>query len=114
MWLMLQADEPDDFVIATGETHSVRDFLDEAFGLLDLDWNEYVEKDERYYRPAEVDLLLGDATKAREKLGWEPKVSFKELVRLMVEHDLELARQEKAARENKDPSSTNKLRWGAA
>src|SRR5438045_2532915 len=81
MWLMLQQDEPDDYVIATGETHSVREFLDEAFGLLDLDWKEYVEKDPRYYRPAEVDLLLGDAGKARRELGWEPKVNFKELVR---------------------------------
>jgi GDPmannose 4,6-dehydratase len=113
MWLMLQTEEPDDYVIATGETHSVRDFLDEAFGLLDLDWKEYVEKDPRYYRPTEVDLLLGDASKAREKLGWEPKVNFKELVRLMVEHDLELARQEQIARQHKDPSLTNKLRWGA-
>ena len=113
MWLMLQADEADDYVIATGETHSVRDFLDEAFGLLDLDWKEYVEKDPRYYRPTEVDLLLGDATKARKMLGWEPKVSFKELVNLMVEHDLELARQELAARETAG-SQTNKVSWGAA
>lgn len=94
MWLMLQADQPDDFVIATGENHSVRDFLDEAFGYLDLDWKEFVETDPRYYRPAEVDLLLGDASKARRVLGWEPKVGFKELVRLMVDHDLELARLE--------------------
>src|SRR3954469_14114785 len=97
MYLMLQAGEPDDYVIATGETHSVREFLDEAFGLLDLDWKESVEKDPRYYRPAEVDLLLGDASKAREKLGWQPKVNFKQLVGLMVEHDLELARAEQAA-----------------
>lgn len=94
MWLMLQADQPDDYVIATGENHSVRDFLDEAFGYLDLDWKEFVETDPRYYRPAEVDLLLGDASKARRVLGWEPKVGFKELVRLMVDHDLELARLE--------------------
>ena len=94
MWLMLQADEPDDFVIATGENHSVREFLDETFDYLDLDWKEYVEKDPRYYRPAEVDLLLGDASKARRLLGWEPKVSFKEMVKLMVDHDLELARME--------------------
>jgi GDPmannose 4,6-dehydratase len=113
MFLMLQADEPDDYVIATGETHSVRDFLDEAFGLLDLDWKEYVEKDPRYYRPAEVDLLLGDATKARRVLGWEPKVNFKELVRLMVEHDLELARQEQAARRDESSLLKNKTRWGA-
>ncbi|MBD0325708.1 MAG: GDP-mannose 4,6-dehydratase, partial [Pyrinomonadaceae bacterium] len=99
--------------IATGETHSVREFLDEAFGLLDIDWKEHVDIDPRYYRPTEVDLLLGDATKAREKLGWEPKVSFKELVRLMVEHDLELARQEQAAHAAKDTPAAGKVRWGA-
>ncbi|MDT5060819.1 MAG: GDPmannose 4,6-dehydratase [Acidobacteriota bacterium] len=111
MWLMLQADDPEDYVIATGETHSVRDFLDEAFGMLDLDWKKHVEKDPRYYRPAEVDLLLGDASKAREKLGWEPKMNFKELVHLMVEHDLELARHELAAQKNVG-SPANKVRWG--
>jgi GDPmannose 4,6-dehydratase len=111
MWLMLQADEADDYVIATGETYSVRDFLDEAFGMLDLDWKKHVEKDPRYYRPAEVDLLLGDATKARKSLGWEPKVTFKELVHLMVEHDLELARQELATHKNVGPPA-NKVRWG--
>ncbi len=88
MWLMLQQDEPDDYVIATGETHSVREFLDEAFGYLNLDWKEFVEIDSRYFRPAEVDLLVGDASKARRKLGWEPKTTFKELVRLMVDADL--------------------------
>ncbi|OLE51013.1 MAG: GDP-mannose 4,6-dehydratase [Acidobacteria bacterium 13_1_20CM_3_53_8] len=98
MWLMLQAEEPDDYVIATGKTHSIREFLDEAFGHLDLNWKEYVEIDPRYYRPTEVDLLLGDSTKARRVLGWEPKVNFKELVRLMVEYDLDLARHEKASR----------------
>jgi GDPmannose 4,6-dehydratase len=113
MWLMLQADEPDDYVIATGETHSVRDFLDEAFGLLDLDWKKYVEKDPRYYRPTEVDLLLGDATKARKALGWEPKVDFKQLVRLMVDHDLKLAEQERAARQSQGLLLTDKPRWGA-
>jgi GDP-mannose 4,6-dehydratase len=97
MWLMLQADAPDDYVVATGETHSVREFLDEAFGYLELDWQRYVEIDPRYYRPAEVDLLLGDATKARTTLGWEPKVDFKQLVRLMVDHDLALAQQESAS-----------------
>src|ERR671915_296152 len=81
MWLMLQADEPDDYVIATGETHSVQDFLEEAFTYVGLDWKPYVEIDPRYYRPAEVDLLLGDATKARTILGWEPKVDFKSLVK---------------------------------
>jgi GDPmannose 4,6-dehydratase len=96
MWLMLQANKPDDYVIATGETHSVRDFLDEAFGYLDLDWKGLVEVDPRYYRPAEVDLLLGDASKARRELQWKPEVNFKQLVRIMVDHDLELARQELA------------------
>jgi GDPmannose 4,6-dehydratase len=88
MHLMLQQDEPDDYVIATGETHSVREFLDEAFGHLDLDWKRFVEIDPRYYRPAEVDLLIGDASKARRKLGWEPKITFKELVRMMIDADL--------------------------
>ena len=94
MWLMLQQDEPDDYVIATGETHSVREFLTLAFEQLGLDWERYVEIDPRYFRPTEVDLLLGDATKAREKLGWRPKVSFQELVRLMVESDLAAAQDE--------------------
>src|SRR5262249_24873292 len=85
MHLMLQQDEPDDYVIATGETHSVREFLDEAFAHLDLDWKQSVEIDPRYFRPAEVDLLIGDASKARRKLGWEPKITFKELVRTMVD-----------------------------
>jgi GDPmannose 4,6-dehydratase len=88
-WRMLQADEPDDYVLATGETHSVREFLDAAFEYAELDWNDYVTIDERYFRPSEVDLLLGDATKAKEKLGWEPKVRFPELVRMMVDHDRE-------------------------
>jgi len=88
-WRMLQADEPDDYILATGETHSVREFLDEAFGYAELDWNDYVKIDERYFRPAEVDFLLGDASKARDKLGWEPSVRFPELVRMMVDHDRE-------------------------
>jgi GDPmannose 4,6-dehydratase len=88
MWLMLQQDAPDDYVIATGETHSVREFLDEAFGHLDLDWAQYVEIDPRYFRPAEVDLLIGDPSKARRKLRWEPKITFKELARKMVDADL--------------------------
>jgi GDPmannose 4,6-dehydratase len=112
MWLMLQTEAADDYVIATGETHSVREFLDETFGMLDLDWKEYVEKDERYYRPAEVDLLLGDATKAREQLGWKPEVNFKQLVHLMVEHDFALAQAELAAHNASGKSSTNKVRWG--
>jgi len=94
MWLMLQAERPGDYVIATGETHSVREFLDETFGYLDLDWKQYVEVDLRYYRPAEVDVLIGDYSKAKKELGWEPKVRFKELVRLMVDHDLKLAKKE--------------------
>jgi len=102
MWLMMQAEEPDDYVVATGETHSVREFLDETFGLLDLDWREYVEIDQRYYRPAEVDLLLGDPSKAKERLGWEPKITFKELVRRMVSNDLMLARHERALKEMKE------------
>lgn len=89
MWLMLQKDEPEDYVIATGETHSVRDFLDEAFEYAGLDWQKCVEIDERYFRPTEVDVLIGDPSKARKKLGWVPKVRFKELVRLMVDADLE-------------------------
>jgi GDPmannose 4,6-dehydratase len=90
MWLMLQQDQPDDYVIATGETYSVRDFLDEAFGYVDLDWTKYVEISEKYFRPAEVDLLIGDASKAKKKLGWKPKVNFKQLVRMMVDEDCKL------------------------
>jgi len=89
MWLMLQQEQPDDYVVATGEAHSVRDFLDEAFSYVGLGWQDYVRIDPKYYRPAEVDLLIGDATKARAKLGWQPKTTFKELVRLMVDADLE-------------------------
>jgi GDPmannose 4,6-dehydratase len=112
MWLMLQAEQPDDYVIATGQTHSVREFLDEAFDYLDLDWNKFVDIDPRYYRPAEVDLLIGNASKARKELGWKPEVNFKQLVRLMVDHDLELARQELAQKEN-GLSLAGKNRWGA-
>jgi len=88
MWRMLQQEEPDDYVIATGETHSVRELVEEAFGHLDLDYRAHVEVDPRYYRPAEVDLLIGDASKAHRQLGWEPKVGFRELVRIMVDADL--------------------------
>jgi GDPmannose 4,6-dehydratase len=88
MWLMLQQDEPDDYVIATGETHSVREFLEETFNYFNLDWRDYVEIDPKYFRPTEVDSLAGDSSKARKKLGWKPKVRFKELVRLMVDADL--------------------------
>ena len=90
MWLMLQQDQPDDYVIATGETYSVKDFLEEAFGYVNLDWKKYVEISEKYFRPAEVDLLIGDASKAKEKLGWKPKVNFKQLVRMMVDEDCKL------------------------
>ena len=89
MWLMLQHDKPDDYVVATGETYSVRELLQESFSHLGLEWEKHVEIDPRYYRPAEVDLLIGDPTKARTVLGWEPKVKFKELVRMMVDADLE-------------------------
>ncbi len=89
MWLMLQQEQPDDYVIATNETHSVREFLDLAFKYVNLDWQEYVEFDKRYLRPAEVDLLIGDSTKARTKLGWTPSVTFEQLVALMVEADLQ-------------------------
>jgi len=92
MWMMMQQAEPDDYVLATGETHSVREFLDLAFDHAGLDWKKHVEIDPRYFRPAEVDLLLGDSTKARKKLGWQPRVSFPELVRMMVDADLELIR----------------------
>ena len=88
MWLMLQQEEPDDYVVATGVTHSVREFLDLAFDYVNLDWNKYVEFDPRYLRPAEVDLLIGDATKAKQKLGWTPAVAFEELVKIMVDADL--------------------------
>ena len=91
MWKMLQLDQPDDFVIGTGEAHSVREFLDEAFGYVDLDWNDYVRIDPRYFRPTEVDYLLADASKARRVIGWEPRVYFHDLVRIMVDADLELA-----------------------
>jgi GDPmannose 4,6-dehydratase len=111
MWLMLQADEPDDYVIATGETHSIREFLDLAFGMLDLDWKEYVEIDPRYYRPAEVDLLLGDPSKARRHLGWEPKIGFPDLVKLMVDSDLELAQKEYAAQTYEGRGFVQKPRW---
>ncbi|WP_375478640.1 GDP-mannose 4,6-dehydratase [uncultured Nostoc sp.] len=89
MWLMLQKDQPDDYVIATGETHSVREFLELAFSYVNLNWQDYVEFDERYLRPSEVELLIGDSTKARQNLGWTPSVTFKELVSLMVEADLQ-------------------------
>ena len=95
MWLMLQQDEPDDYVVATGVRHSVRDFCEFAFGRLGLNWRDWVKVDERYLRPAEVDILHGDARKARMHLGWEPRVGFEQLVEMMLDADLELARQER-------------------
>jgi GDPmannose 4,6-dehydratase len=97
MWMMLQQEKPDDYIVATGETHSVREFLELAFSMLDLDYRDFVEFDPRYTRPSEVDVLLGDATKARDVLGWKTEVDFPSLVRMMVEHDWELARREKYA-----------------
>jgi GDPmannose 4,6-dehydratase len=94
MWLMLQQEEPDDYIVATGETHSIRELLEEAFSYVGLDWHKHVEIDPRYYRPAEVDLLMGDPSKAKRKLGWEAKTKFKELVRLMVDADMETAKRE--------------------
>jgi GDPmannose 4,6-dehydratase len=99
MWLMLQQPAPDDYVVATGESHSVREFLDRAAACIDLDWTKVVEIDPRYLRPTEVDILLGDATKARGRLGWAPRIGFQQLVALMMNHDMELARQEKTLRE---------------
>lgn len=94
MWLMLQLDKPDDYVIATGETHSVREFVEEAFTYAGLDWQKYVKVDPRYYRPAEVDALVGDSTKAKKAFGWKPRTTFKDLVRLMVDADIELMNKE--------------------
>jgi GDPmannose 4,6-dehydratase len=96
MWLMLQQSEPDDYVVATGETHSVKDFLKLAFGHVGLDWEKYVEIDPKFYRPAEVDQLVGDATKAHKKLGWTPKTKFADLVRLMVDADMQLLKSQSA------------------
>jgi GDPmannose 4,6-dehydratase len=93
MWLILQQADPEDFVLATGKTHSVRELLEAAFGAVGLDWEKHVEIDAKFIRPSEVDFLCGDATKAREKLGWEPKVKFEELVKMMVEADLKLLKR---------------------
>jgi GDPmannose 4,6-dehydratase len=110
MWLMMQAEEADDYVIATGQTHSVREFLDETFGLLGLDWEEHVEIDPRYFRPAEVDLLLGDPAKAKTILGWEPKVSFKELIKIMVDSDMRLAERERRTHQHEGAMAS--AGWG--
>jgi len=100
MWLMLQQETPDDYVIATGETYSVRQFLDEVFGYLALDWQKYVQIDPNYFRPTEVELLLGDASKARKKLNWQPKVGFKQLAQMMTESDWDIARKERILKEH--------------
>ena len=95
MWLMLQHEKPDDYVVATGENHSVKEFVEEVFGYLDLDWQQYVEIDQRYFRPSEVDFLLGDAGKAKKILNWEPKITFKELARIMTDADMKIAQRAK-------------------
>src|SRR4051812_4158179 len=102
MWLMLQQPKAEDYVIATGETHSVREFLDEVFGRLELDWKKHVEVDPRYFRPAEVDLLLGDASKAKKALNWQPKVTFKALAKMMVDYDLKLAKRERVMADHQE------------
>lgn len=94
MWLMMQQEKPEDYIIATGETHSITELLNEAFGLMELDWKKYVELQDRYTRPAEVDLLVGDYSKAKKNLGWEPKTNFKELINIMVKSDYDLALKE--------------------
>lgn len=98
MWLMMQQDKPDDYIIATNETHSIREFLDVAFGYVGMDWKQYVEIDPRYYRPAEVELLIGDYGKARRQLGWEPKIRFADLVKLMVDADVKLLKDHREGR----------------
>ncbi|NIA16950.1 MAG: GDP-mannose 4,6-dehydratase [Planctomycetes bacterium] len=100
MWLMLQQEKPDDYVVATGQTHSVKEFLAEVFGYLELDWQKYVEIDPRYFRPAEVELLLGNAAKAKKMLNWEPKISFKSLAKMMTDADMKAAENEKILKEH--------------
>ena len=102
MWRMLQADVPDDYVLATNETHSVREFLVEVFGHLGLDWEKFVEVDPRYFRPAEVDLLLGDPAKAKAELGWEPQVTFKTLAKMMTDSDWKIAKRERLLADHKE------------
>jgi GDPmannose 4,6-dehydratase len=101
-WLMMQQEKPDDFVIATGQTHSVREFLDEVFGYLKIDWEKHVEIDPKYYRPTEVDLLLGDPSKAKRILGWQPKITFRQLAKMMIEADMLLAENEKVVAEHQN------------
>ncbi len=112
MWLMLQQDKPDDYVVATGETYSVRELLEVAFSELELDYRDFVEFDTRYTRPSEVEVLLGDATKARKELGWKPKVDFRGLIRMMIESDLELARRERYAKTYSSPFKIKEDRGG--
>ena len=107
MWLMLQQDNPDDYVVATNEAHSVQEFCEVAFGLLGLDWQKYVKHDTRYERPAEVDLLIGNPAKAEKQLGWKPQVRFKDLVKIMVEHDLALASREAQIAQLPPPPKTS-------
>lgn len=111
MSLMLQQDKPDDYVIATNETHSVKDFLAEAFGLLGIDWERHVEYDKRYERPAEVALLIGDSSKAKRQLGWEPKVKFKDLVRIMVDADLKITKDEAKIRRRIEVKRISSYAW---
>ncbi|MGC9036210.1 MAG: GDP-mannose 4,6-dehydratase, partial [Verrucomicrobiia bacterium] len=110
MWLMLQQPQPDDYVIATNESHSVREFLEIAFGYVGLDWRKYVEIDPRYFRPSEVDYLRGDYSKAKKKLGWEPKTKFEDLVKLMVDADIKLLNDQlsgKVKRQDTNPFAPN-------
>src|SRR5947207_15520808 len=99
MWLMLQQEKPHDYVIATGKAHSVRELVELAFAAPGLDWRRHVEVDRRYFRPTEIDVLRGDATKAREVLGWKPRVTFSDLLKTMVEHDIDLSQRESAVRQ---------------
>jgi len=114
MWRMLQQETPDDFVIATGQTHSVKEFVEETFGFLGLDWRRHVKVDPRYLRPTEVDLLVGDASKAHQKFGWKPRVTFKELVRIMAEADLDLAEREAHAKNFKAKDQQDSLELSSA
>jgi GDPmannose 4,6-dehydratase len=113
MWRMLQQEQPDDYVVATNEAYSVRDLVSAAFARADLDYTKYVETDPRYLRPTEVDYLLGDSSKARAKLGWKPKVNFQELVHMMVDHDLALARRERLIADHRDPLLDSEAPRGA-
>lgn len=101
MWMMLQRDEPDDYVVSTGETHSVKELVEIAFGYLDLNWEDYVKMDARFMRPAEVDFLIGDSSKAKKQLGWEPRVTFRELIQMMVKSDLQLVKEQMEANTRK-------------